>query len=85
MGNTAVASQTGSLVNGVDVEALGRTLETVAAKPALGEFRFRATNRWLGGALNRSVIKGFYGAGKEDASRNKGYTFVTVSELLAVQ
>ena len=75
MGNTAVASQTGSLVNGVDVEALGRTLETVAAKPALAEFRFRATNRWLGGALNRSVIKGFYGAGKEDGSRTKGYTF----------
>ena len=61
--------------NGVDVTALDETLAAVAAKPALGAFRFRADNRWLGGSLNRSTIKGFYGAGREDETRKAPYQF----------
>jgi uncharacterized OsmC-like protein len=55
--------------NGVDTEQMYGTLDAIKGKPELGIFQFRASNRWLGGAHNRTVIKGFYGAGQEDESR----------------
>jgi len=62
-------------VNGVNVTALAATLGAVAEQPALGRFQFRARNRWIGGARNRSAIKGFYGAGQEDTTRKESYVF----------
>lgn len=59
--------------NGVDTEVLFGTLDAIKAQPELGTFQFRARNRWIGGAHNRSTIKDFYGAGQEDATR--GDTF----------
>jgi uncharacterized OsmC-like protein len=49
------------------------TLDAINAQPELARFQFRATNRWIGGAHNRSTIKDFWGAGQEDTSR--GETF----------
>lgn len=62
-------------VNGVDVVALKQTVGAVRQDPGLADFHFRATNRWLGGARNRSTIKGFYGGGKEDDTRAEPYVF----------
>ena len=62
-------------VNGVDVAALAQTLGAIKETPSLGAFQFRARNRWIGGARNRSVIGGFYGAGREDTSRKDPYVF----------
>jgi uncharacterized OsmC-like protein len=59
--------------NGVDTEQMYGTLDAIKAKPELGVFQFRASNRWLGGAHNRSTIKGFYGAGQEDDSRAESF------------
>ncbi len=53
--------------NGVDVAALEATVRAVMAAPELAAFRFRATNRWLGGDRNRSTMDGFAGAGGEHA------------------
>lgn len=64
-----------SVINGVDVTALGSTLTAVGENPDLGQFQFRNTNKWINGSLNRSTIKGFYGAGKEDDTRTKTYEF----------
>jgi uncharacterized OsmC-like protein len=55
--------------NGVDTERLFATLDAIDAQPQIAGFQFRARNRWIGGAHNRSVIKDFRGAGGEDASR----------------
>jgi uncharacterized OsmC-like protein len=55
--------------NGVDTEKMFATLDLIKAQPELARFQFRATNRWLGGAHNRSTIKGFYAAGGEDTTR----------------
>jgi uncharacterized OsmC-like protein len=55
--------------NGVDTERLFATLDAITAQPEIARFQFRARNRWIGGAHNRSVIKDFGGAGGEDASR----------------
>jgi uncharacterized OsmC-like protein len=55
--------------NGVDTTVLFATLDAVKQQPELGRFQFRASNVWIDGAHNRTTIKGFYGAGQEDASR----------------
>ena len=55
--------------NGVDTQQLFGTLDLVKQQPELAQFQFRAANRWIGGAHNRTTIKEFYGAGQVDASR----------------
>lgn len=61
--------------NGLDIETLVGTVEAVRQDPTLGQFEFRATNRWINGGENRSRIKEFYGAGQEDESRTEAYEF----------
>jgi uncharacterized OsmC-like protein len=63
----------GSERNGVDTAQLYGTLDAITADPELARFRFRATNRWIAGAHNRSTIKDFYGAGQEDTSRAEAF------------
>ncbi|HEX6699617.1 MAG TPA: OsmC family protein [Gaiellaceae bacterium] len=55
--------------NGVDTAQLFATLDAIKAQPELGKFQFRAHNRWIHGAHNRTAIRNFYGAGQEDTSR----------------
>ena len=59
--------------NGVDREKMFATLDLIKAQPELARFQFRATNRWIEGAHNRSTIKAFYGAGAEDTSRTEPF------------
>lgn len=56
-------------VNGVNVEQLFDTIEAIKKKPEIARFKFRATNKWIGGTHNRATVKDFFGAGQEDASR----------------
>jgi uncharacterized OsmC-like protein len=60
---------TGAVRNGVDTSVLFATLNAIKQQPQLARFQFRARNVWLGGAHNRSTIKDFYGASREDTSR----------------
>ena len=59
--------------NGVDTEKLFTTLDLIKEQPELARFQFRATNRWIDGAHNRSTIQGFYAAGGEDTTRSKAF------------
>ena len=61
---------TDTIRNGVDTEKLFATLDLIKAQPELAKFQFRATNRWIDSAHNRSTIKDFYAAGGEDTSRS---------------
>lgn len=61
------------VINGVDVERLGQTVQAVQQNPSLGTSQFRAINRWISGGHNRSTIKGFYGVGQEDTTRTKPF------------
>jgi uncharacterized OsmC-like protein len=70
------------IVNGVNVENLLASIYAFKKEPALGKFRFRATNKWITGGHNRSRIKEFYGAGKEDTLRTQ--TFVLDADEPAV-
>jgi len=58
-----VSTVTDTIRNGVDTEKMFATLDLIKAQPELARFQFRAANRWLDGAHNRSTIKGFYAAG----------------------
>jgi len=58
------------IVNGVNVSQLLSTVEEIKKNPELAKFKFRASNRWLGGTHNQATIKDFYGALQEDTSRS---------------
>ena len=60
--------------NGLTVDQIYGTLDAVKGQPSLGRFQFRAQNQWIDGTHNRSTIKGFYGAGQEDATRTQAMT-----------
>jgi uncharacterized OsmC-like protein len=60
-------------INGIDVERLSGTIDHISADPALARFQFRAQNKWIDGGHNRSTIKEFYGAGREDTSRSEPF------------
>ncbi len=64
---------TDAIRNGVNTETMFATLDLIRAQPELAQFQFRASNRWIDGAHNRSTIKGFYAAGGEDASRSEAF------------
>ena len=55
--------------NGVDTEQLFGTLDAIKADPSLARFQFRARNRWIDGAHNRTTIRDLYAANQEDTSR----------------
>lgn len=59
--------------NGVDTERLFGTLDAIKADPSLAKFQFRARNRWIDGAHNRTTIRDFYAANQEDTSRAKAF------------
>ena len=60
--------------NGVDTAALFGTLDAVKGDTEIAKFRFQATNTWLSGTHNRSVIHGFHGA-KQELMHREPFTF----------
>jgi uncharacterized OsmC-like protein len=59
------------LLNGVNVDGLFSTVDAIKKNPEIAKFKFRATNKWVNGTHNRAMVKDFYGALKEDDSRDK--------------
>ena len=68
-----MTTTTDTIRNGVDTEKLFATLDAIGADPGLARFQFRAVNRWVDGAHNRSRIKEFHGAGGEDTTRVEAF------------
>lgn len=66
-------TQEATIINGVNVTALGETVDAVTGQPEIARFQFRASNRWVRGGLNQSNIKGFYGACAEDSNRTEPF------------
>jgi uncharacterized OsmC-like protein len=62
-------------LNGLNVQAAVDTIDAIKADPALAKFQFRAQNTWVSGGENRSTIRDFYGAGREDDSRTVAFEF----------
>ncbi|MCL7423271.1 MAG: OsmC family protein [Methylobacter sp.] len=57
------------IINGVNVDQLFNTIEQIKDNPEIAQFKFRAANTWVDGTHNRATVKDFYGALKEDDSR----------------
>ena len=75
MSPTSTPAQPSTELNGLDTHKMVETVSALKANPGLAKFEFRARNRWISGAENRSTIKDFYGAGAEDASRQAAFEF----------
>jgi len=75
MTQAMTSTEAPAMTNGLNMEALVGTVEAVKQNPMLGQFEFRATNKWIDGGENRSRIKEFYGAGTEDESRTSAFEF----------
>jgi uncharacterized OsmC-like protein len=64
-----MAQKKGKVVNGINVDQVLGAIEMVKKNPEIARFNFRAANQWIAGTHNQATIKDFYGALKEDSSR----------------
>jgi uncharacterized OsmC-like protein len=62
-------------VNGIDVEALGQTIEAIKGDPGIARFTFRANTEWENGTTSRAEIHSFNHAG-DDVAHKKTHTLV---------
>lgn len=58
-------------VNGIDMNTLKQTVAAVQNDPELGKSHFRVSNRWVEGNHNRTTVKDFYSAGRENQHRKE--------------
>lgn len=56
-------------VNGVNIEQLFSTIDLIKENQDVAKFKFRTTNKWVNGTHCRATVKDFYGALKEDSTR----------------
>jgi uncharacterized OsmC-like protein len=59
--------------NGIDIVRLIETMDAVREKPSDAGFIFRIESEWISGGHYKSVVKSFYGAGRQDASREDAF------------
>lgn len=57
--------------NGVNTPVLIATINAVKDAPALAQFQFRASNRWVGGTHSETSIETFTGAGADHAHKTE--------------
>jgi uncharacterized OsmC-like protein len=68
-----MATAADTIRNGIDTEQLFGTLDAIKGEPSIARFQFRARNRWIRGAHNRSTIRDFYAANQEDTTRSQEF------------
>jgi uncharacterized OsmC-like protein len=64
-----MAQKKEQFVNGINVDQLFGTIDSIKENPEIARFKFRATNQWVAGTHNQATVKDFFGALKEDSSR----------------
>lgn len=62
-----MATHTKTVTNGVDMEALGKTVEAVQNDPELGKSTFRIRNKWVSGGHNQTTVGCFDSLGQEQS------------------
>lgn len=65
-----MAQEKEKFVNGINVDQLFGTIDNIRENPEIARFKFRATNQWIAGTHNQATVKDFFGALKEDSSRD---------------
>ncbi len=64
-----------SVLNGVNVDKIFETIDSIKGNSEIAKFRFKATNKWVKGGENRTTVNEFYGA-CQTHSRSKPFEFV---------
>lgn len=59
---TQQTMQEDKMVNGVNVTQLFGTIDAIGEQKEIAAFNFRASNKWVNGANNRTTVDDFYGA-----------------------
>jgi uncharacterized OsmC-like protein len=67
-----MAMESTNNINGVRVDDLFKTIDTVKKAPVMATFRFRAANKWIDGGHNRTTIRNFYGT-QQDHERKEPF------------
>jgi uncharacterized OsmC-like protein len=70
-----------TIVNGVNVDNLLATIDSIKADPAIAKFNFRIQNKWQEAGRNNSTVDTFYGAGHE-LSRGKSFVLKADEPLI---
>lgn len=63
------------IVNGVNVNQLFQTIDSIKENKDIAKFNFRAHNKWVNGTENHTTVSDFYGACKTN-KRSRHHTFV---------
>lgn len=71
---TQQSMQEDKIINGVNVTSLFGTMDAIKEQNDIAAFQFRASNKWVNGANNRTTIDEYYGA-CETHSRETPFTF----------
>jgi uncharacterized OsmC-like protein len=62
-----MTTHTKTIYNGIDMDALTETIETIQHHPELGKCQFRIENKWISGGHNHTCIQAFHSLGQENA------------------
>ena len=65
MNTQTIMKEISNTRNGVNVDDLFDTIDSVKINPVIAKFKFRASNEWFDGGHNRTTIKDFYGIQKD--------------------
>ena len=75
--------QTIKVCNGVDMDVLWKSINSVKEKPELGRSKFRIYNKWLKGGCNKTTVKDFYTIGEERSHKKELGLEADEPEILA--
>lgn len=59
------------IINGLDTERVTGLAAKLMEDDSYGKFQWRASNRWVNGALSKTSIQGFFAGGEENSDRPK--------------
>jgi uncharacterized OsmC-like protein len=80
---TITENHTGTVDNGVNVEALLGAREAMTGMPAAAQFQWRAACEWVDGTHSRTTVKNFFGVGEEQTHREAFTTDTDHPEIFA--
>ena len=69
--NAQLQQDDSNIVNGIDVNEVMSLAGKIMEDQEYGKFRFRAHNRWVGGAKSKTSIQGFFAGGEERTERKQ--------------
>ena len=77
------ATETPTVDNGVNVEALLGAREALTQTPAAGQFQWRATCDWVDGTHSRTTVEKYFGFGEEQSHKGPQVVETDHPELFA--